>query len=134
MRAIRDEGHDVKAHLDDLLMRADELHRLAAPEPAWSFENQLLARTERLIDAIDTWNQWNTGHTTTVAALVDSLDTLKNEAGRAPAYAPHGGEITRSQIEALTEPISELLLERGLIRPSPIEHRVERDIGLGIDL
>ncbi len=134
LRAIRDEGHEVKARLDDLMIHADELRRLAAPQPAWSFENQLLARTERLIDAIDTWNQWNTGHTTTVASLIDSLDTLTNEAGRAPAYARHGGEITRSQIEALTEPIAELLLERDLIRPSTIEHRVERDLGLGIDL
>jgi len=135
IHATRDDGHDVKAHLDDLVGRADQLRRLATPRPAWSSDNQLLDRISRLTTAIDTWNDWNTGQPTTVDALIDSVDTLTHEADCAPAYALRAGEITCSQLDQLIDPLADWLGPRGVIQPTrAAEHGIERDTGLGIDL
>jgi hypothetical protein len=134
VQEIRKDGRDVKARLDQVVGRADQLRTAAEPHPAWSYEHQLLDHIDRLATAIDTWNEWNAGQPTTVAALVDSLDTLTAEARRAPALALRAGEITPSQLDELTEPLGQWLVARGITpRVRVVEHSLEHD-SLGIDL
>ena len=134
VRAICDDGRDVKAHLDHTLSRADQLRRLATP-PSWSPDDHLLDRLDHLVIAIETWHEWNTGQPVTRDALIDSLHTLTNEAAHAPAYTSHASEITSSQLDQLAEPLADWLAERGLIQPDrSVEQHFERDTGLGLDL
>ena len=135
VQTIRDDGQAVKARLDDVASRTGQLRQLAAPPSAWTSEDQLLSRLDQLTNAIDTWNDWNTGQPTNTNALVDALDVLNEQASRAPAYVWSAGEITSSQLDDVTGPLADWLVERGIIQPVPAaEHRLERDIGLGIDL
>ena len=135
VQAVRDDGHDVKEHLDDLASRAGQLRQLATPAPAWTSEDRLHRRLDQLTTAIDTWNDWNTGQPTDTNALVDALDVLNEQANRAPARARRASEITSGQLDELAGPLSDWLVERGLIEPVlAAEHHLERDIGLGIDL
>jgi hypothetical protein len=134
LQAIRDDGRDAKARLDRVLGRVDQLRTAAAAHPAWSYEHQLLDGIDRLTTAIDTWNDWNTGQPTTPDALIESLDTLIAEARRAPPFALQHGEITSAQLDELTEPLGQWLVERGII---PLEHVVQHSLehdSLGIDL
>jgi len=134
IQAIRDAGGDIKARLDRVLSRVDQLHTAATPHPAWSYEHQLLDHINELTTAIDTWNTWNTGQPTTVDALVESLHMLAAEARRAPVFALRSGEITSNQLDELAEPLGQWLVARGITPPVHIVERgLERD-GLGIDL
>ncbi len=85
---------------------------------------------EALVDAVDTWNQWNTRRPVSDRALLDSLESL-NESLRAPTASLDDDRITRHHYRQPTGPVQQWLTERGLTAPA---RAVEHEIDLGIDL
>ena len=132
---IRDDGRDPQSSSRPRAPSCRPIRTAATPHPAWSYEQPILDHIDRLTTAIDTWNDWNTGQPTSMETLIDSRHTLSAEGRRAPAFALRPGEITSSQLDQLTHPLGQWLVERGITPPSPaVEHRLAHDTGLGIDL
>lgn len=92
--------------------------------------DSLWPRVEALVDAVDTWNQWNTRRPVSDRALLDSLESL-NESLRAPTASLDDDRITRHHYRQPTGPVQQWLTERGLTAPA---RAVEHEIDLGIDL
>jgi hypothetical protein len=57
-------------------------------------DTRRLHHLDRLIDAIDIWNDWNSGQTIAHTSLLNRVDALVNVAARPAARAVEHGEVT----------------------------------------
>lgn len=125
---IRDGGQLVKHHLEQVQQSANRLERSASPDDyADIWENH----ANRLIDAIDTWTQWNTGRSTRPVDLAHALDILDHERGLAPSYSTDTTRPSSRDVGELAQPLANWLSDRG------IQHQartVDRGADYGIDL
>ena len=85
--AIRDDAQVVKDQLDHAQQNANRLQRRASPDDyADIWENHQLEHANQLLQAIDTWTQWNTGQPPSPADLTHALHALDHERHLAPSY------------------------------------------------
>jgi hypothetical protein len=129
--AIREDAHVVKDQLDHALQNANRLERRASPDDyADVWESYQLDHANQLLQAIDTWTQWNTGRPTRPGELAHALDVLDHERGLAPSYTTEPTQPGSRQVGELAQPLATWLADRGIQRQP---RAVDRGADYGID-
>ena len=136
--AIEREGSAVKERLDTLTARAEDLSERAAGRGTLAvldlYDRHTLQHTERLLDALTTWERWANGRPVPANDLAGSVETLVDAAHDAPHTSRHGNALTHAHYSELLMAVESPHRQLGLENPI---HRRLADMGregLGLEL
>ena len=136
--AIHAGAADVKQRLDTVEAQAWNLRDLAHPSSAGSASRTCTGQQthdiDQLLDALDVWTAWASGHPVAVADLTNAAEVFADSARQAPAFSETPGEIDRSHWFELLEPIRDLLDQQGVTLLHDTRHLDRAGPDLGLEL
>ena len=128
--AIHAEGSAIKERLDSLTARAEDLNERAAGRGPLAlldrYDRQNLQHTERLLEALTTWERWANGRAVPANDLAASIQTLADAANHASHTSHDGTGLARAHYSELLIGVDGMRRQLGM--ENHIQHRAA-DIG-----